>query len=320
MYTWVDGAAPGFQETLAAAIGEGRDEYRRNAVLPRRFRDNGELRYSLRSLEAHAPWIRNVYLVTNGQVPDWLDLANSRLRLVRHDELFERPDQLPTFNSMAIESVLHRLPGISRLFLYFNDDVFLGRPLREMDLMTRNRVPRSFVVRYHSIAADSKTGSGRPVQLALSAEILTRRFGARRWRETPHTPVLFDLNILRELAETTPEFGETAAHQIRQQGDVSARFLHVHALAQRRSRVPWAWLPGMLDRRYTTVWPRQARLLMVGEEGGLPAKLRALERRPPRFFCINDDMGDDSTEFEPVRAMLGRLFPAPSSFERRERA
>jgi hypothetical protein len=31
-----------------------------------RFRDNDELRFSLRSLERRAPWIRNVFIVTNG--------------------------------------------------------------------------------------------------------------------------------------------------------------------------------------------------------------------------------------------------------------
>jgi hypothetical protein len=33
-----------------------------------RYRDNDELRYSLRSLEKYAPWIRRVFIVTNGQV------------------------------------------------------------------------------------------------------------------------------------------------------------------------------------------------------------------------------------------------------------
>ena len=41
-----------------------------------RFADNDELRYSLRSLEKHAPWVRNVHIVTNGQVPSWLDVSN----------------------------------------------------------------------------------------------------------------------------------------------------------------------------------------------------------------------------------------------------
>ena len=39
-----------------------------------RYRDNNELRYSLRSLAKFAPWIRHVYIVTNGQIPYWLDL------------------------------------------------------------------------------------------------------------------------------------------------------------------------------------------------------------------------------------------------------
>ena len=43
-----------------------------------------ELRYSLRSLEMFAPWIRHVYIVTNGQIPYWLNLDNPRLTLITH--------------------------------------------------------------------------------------------------------------------------------------------------------------------------------------------------------------------------------------------
>lgn len=39
-----------------------------DASAANRFKDQEELRYSLRSLEKYAPWIRHVYLVTNGQV------------------------------------------------------------------------------------------------------------------------------------------------------------------------------------------------------------------------------------------------------------
>jgi UDP-N-acetylglucosamine-lysosomal-enzyme len=30
----------------------------------------------------HAPWVRNIYVVTNGQVPTWLDLSNPRITVV----------------------------------------------------------------------------------------------------------------------------------------------------------------------------------------------------------------------------------------------
>lgn len=38
-----------------------------------RFEDNEELRYSLRSVEKFMPWVRHIYIVTNGQVRSNLD-------------------------------------------------------------------------------------------------------------------------------------------------------------------------------------------------------------------------------------------------------
>ena len=54
--------------------------------------------------------------------------------MVPHSEIF-RPDlkrkgALPTFNSCAIESQLHRIPGLAECYLYLNDDFFLLRPLQ----------------------------------------------------------------------------------------------------------------------------------------------------------------------------------------------
>jgi UDP-N-acetylglucosamine-lysosomal-enzyme len=46
--------------------------------------DNEELRYSLRSIEKYAPWVRHIYLVTNGQVPYWLNMTNPKITVVTH--------------------------------------------------------------------------------------------------------------------------------------------------------------------------------------------------------------------------------------------
>lgn len=94
-----------------------------------RFSDNEELRYSLRSLEEFAPWIRHVYLVTNGQIPSWLNTQSPRITIVPHQQIFPNSSHLPTFSSPAIEANIHRIPGLSTKFLYFNDDVFLGKPV-----------------------------------------------------------------------------------------------------------------------------------------------------------------------------------------------
>lgn len=106
---------------------------------PNRFQDNNELKYSLRSVQMFAPWIRNVFIVTNGQVPSWLNTSHPRLRLINHSDIFEDKSHLPTFSSNAIESHLHQIQGLSQKFLYFNDDVFLGRPIYLDDFYSASR-------------------------------------------------------------------------------------------------------------------------------------------------------------------------------------
>jgi hypothetical protein len=85
--------------------------------------DHLELLYSLRSLERHAPWVRRVHVVVrDGQCPPWLDA--SRVRVIPHSSILPK-NCLPTFNSLAIESALHHIPGLSERYLYFNDDMIL---------------------------------------------------------------------------------------------------------------------------------------------------------------------------------------------------
>lgn len=72
--------------------------------------DNGELRYSLRSIEAFAPWVRNIYIVTNGQVPSWLNIKHPRLFIIKHEDIFDNKTHLPTFrcvSSYAVQGLKH---------------------------------------------------------------------------------------------------------------------------------------------------------------------------------------------------------------------
>jgi len=102
-----------------------------------RYRDSSELRYSLRSLVQNAPWIRHIYIVTDNQIPNWLNLDTSRLSIISHSDIFANISHLPVFSSPAIEANIHRIPGLSRRFIYFNDDVFLGQPVLPEDFVSR---------------------------------------------------------------------------------------------------------------------------------------------------------------------------------------
>lgn len=122
----VDGENPNENDAVSEddAIGENR------------FRDNNELKYSLRSIEKYAPWIRHIYVVTDNQIPSWLNLDNRKLTLVTHEDIFRNKSVLPTFSSPSIEANLHRIPGLSKKFIYLNDDVMFGAPVYPEDFFT----------------------------------------------------------------------------------------------------------------------------------------------------------------------------------------
>lgn len=136
VYTWVNGSDPNFTKSILEYL-KINSTYAQD-YSHQRFDDKYELKFSLRSLERYAPWIRHVYIVTNGQIPYWLNLDYDKVTLVSHDEIFTDSFDLPTFSSPAIESHLHRIPGLSNRFIYFNDDVFLGKPMYLEDFLSQS--------------------------------------------------------------------------------------------------------------------------------------------------------------------------------------
>ncbi len=96
-------------------------------------------------MERFAPWVRNIYVVTNGQIPYWLDLSHPRLKVITHEMIFSNRTHLPTFSSPAIETHLHRIPGLSKKFLYLNDDVLFGSEVFPDDFFTSGKGQKVFL-------------------------------------------------------------------------------------------------------------------------------------------------------------------------------
>ena len=137
------GKSPTFKE---ASFVWDLTDYRHNEdISASRFEDNDELRYSLRSVEKHAPWVRHIFIVTNGQIPSWLNLDNGRVTVVSHADIFVNKSHLPTFSSPAIESHLHRIPGISDWFIYMNDDVLFGRDVWPDDFVSASGAQKVYL-------------------------------------------------------------------------------------------------------------------------------------------------------------------------------
>ena len=100
-----------------------------------------ELKYALRSVHMFAPWIRRIFIATDSPAPAWL-ATHPKVTLVRSHEHFADPTVLPTHNSMAVESQLHHIEGLSEHFLYSNDDMFFARPLSPELFFTAGGITR----------------------------------------------------------------------------------------------------------------------------------------------------------------------------------
>lgn len=161
VYTWVNGTDPRWKAEkeywhkhwIASLTGQPLPQKPEDtkhvkgsdtANADNRFRDNEELRYSLRSLEKYAPWIRHIYVVTDGQIPSWLNIESPKINIVKHSEIFANKSHLPVFSSPAIEWSLDNIPGLSDSFLYFNDDVFLGSHVHPEDFVSQTGVQKAY--------------------------------------------------------------------------------------------------------------------------------------------------------------------------------
>lgn len=115
-----------------------------NATNPHRWICNDEILYCLQSIENYAPWVRTIWIVVDDETPDLTSLSDAlrvKVKFVFHHEIFDGFDAvLPTFNSLAIETMLWRISGLSERFMYFNDDVFLTAPLSQEDVF-RDQCP-----------------------------------------------------------------------------------------------------------------------------------------------------------------------------------
>jgi len=313
VYTWVDGADPNFQSQFETSLKAVSSSPSQAAVSSQRFRDNEERKYSLRSLEAFAPWFRKVHIVTNQPTPRWLDLTNEKVSVVAHDVIFSNKSDLPTFNSNAIESHLHRIPTLSKNFLYFNDDVFLGRAASLDDFMTAKG---QYVFLQH-IPLHSNLDEG-PIHdraYAYTQSLIDELWGVRRPRLLPaHAPQLYDRDILACLENLLPkEYRETSRHRFRSENDLVLRVLYSYYLLEcpeQRNRHKAKRL-GFPNYRLVLMDDNSRRMLRAFW------KIRLLK---PKFFCINDELGDTSREHKTVvylRRFLRSYFPRPSSFELR---
>jgi hypothetical protein len=144
---WVDGNDPYLAEKRASYLEPSSVFNIKSGAHSTRFASNNEIRYCVLSVLKFAPFVRNIFIITDDQDPDLNDIIKAQyperlnsIRIVDHKEIFEGfEDSLPTFNSISIGNMIWRIKGLSENFVYFNDDTFLVREIEPEDWFIQNK-------------------------------------------------------------------------------------------------------------------------------------------------------------------------------------
>lgn len=308
VYTWVDGAWPGYAEELQTYADRPID------LNPNRYRDNLDLlKYSIRSLFRYAPWHRHVYLVTaRPQVPEWLDVEANGVTVVHHDEFYD-PGHLPTFSSFSLLCNLAKIRGVSDRFLYMEDDRLLGRDVALSDLATADgglKLYAKFERTDDARGWQSDRLSPWESALAYSNHLLDERYGPSPRMTIKHAPVLFDREEWAAFeSRFEKEVAYTSASRFRSKFNIAAEHMYPYSLLHegRAERVG-------IGRSF-----RDTSYLGLGNsEVVCRMGLAHLALRRPMFFCLNDNFGDtpNSRVVGRVREWLEARYPDPSPLER----
>jgi hypothetical protein len=305
VFSWVDGSDPEFQARRAAqmsqvVVGEGDDA-------EARIRQIDELKFALRSVNMFAPWIRRIFIATDSVPPPWL-ADHPMITIVPAEEHFSDRAALPTYNSHAVESQLHHIPGLSEHFLYSNDDMFFGRPLKATMFFSPGGVTRFIEAKTRiGLGVNDPTRSGFENAARVNRQLLFERFGQVITRHLEHTAVPLRKSVLIEMEREFPEeFARTQASAFRSGTDISVTnsFYHYYALMTGR-----AVQQEKAKVRYVNTTTREGL--------GLLPELR--KRRGYDFFCLNDSSFPEvsaAERAETVVNFLERYFPIPAPWEK----
>lgn len=330
VYPWLDGSDPLLPQKLATAMAGREGTLHHNGIGPFRFRGGGDLKYSLRSILKFAPFIRNIYLVTDGHRPKWLR-DHPRVRIVDHKDIFDTaiaPER--TFSSNAISCHIHRIPGLSEAFLFANDDFFFVAPTSSADFVFPSGGLR---IDFNEGLMLARGFNADPYFASClnSARLARKRFG---WSFFPRfkSSLRFPMDLVRgryapynypshqikvvskaiasEIESMFPdEYNQTAGGVFREPRDISIETLWAYVSVRTGRGVPNFFEEG---RDFVFVTSN------MGTEEILEktAVVEGSGEGRPKLMCLNDGPCDNVSKWIVlVQDLLERLYPIAAPWE-----
>lgn len=292
VYTWVNGDDPDYLQVYNQYAEKPKD------ANPERVRDVYQtLKYSLRSVEKFAPWIRTIYIVTvRPQAPDWLDINHPKVKVVHHDEIIDE-EFLPTFNYNTIESYLHKIPGLSEYYVYSCDDFLFGNDVHLSDFIdSKNRMTI-----FNTIIGEN-----------FKFRIYERKNDIFSMGKIEHNPIFYKKSFVAQMQEINQEnFHKTRASKFRRDDNITMqKVFRQYMLWHRRKRSKPIWFTDLLKIH---TFHKITNDLLYQEK-----MIKKLLMKQPKFYCLNDDQREypDPKVVKFIQTFLERTYPVKSAFEK----
>ena len=312
VYCWVDGNDEKWQLKKNQYLSELKEEQSNNKC---RFINNNELKYSLRSVEKYAPWINHIYIITDNQIPEWLNTDHPKISVIDHTDIMPS-EALPTFNSLAIETCMHKIPDLSEYFLYGNDDFFFSDYVKPNFFYSKEGKP---YCRFR------KPIEGEPItqymnMLNNAVNILEEKGYKFPLYISHHN---FDAYKKSIIEECDKEFGEalkrTTMAKFRNSNNILRTIYDYYAMATGKGTF-------IKIQKYSKLLPWYKKFLFklikhyqkdsVVIFWNYPNIHKKIEKYRPKLLCVND--GEETKEEDRIiiEQFLESFFPEKSSFEK----
>ena len=296
-----------------------------------RYRDNGELRYSMRSF-ARVDGVRYMHTVAKGEPPVWLDVAHPRIFWWNETKLLlelraERDIDGPfaVFNSEPVKLVLARLPNLAERFLLVDDDFFL---IPRLDAMVRRGLSTRLFFDKDGVPLQPK-----PCRFAHRPIPLLRSAYANAVRAEPRSTLERLLNSQQARTVRRVDRLPDWCNAMLQAGSARPVDVIVVRADCHLYPIPAASCAASRHRPNGTLPPP------IESEDGFPSTSYWLNAKPPAkisrtvasaffdsvqtfrpvFLCVNDDWPDDDAErieaIQPFYEFLASTYPGREGWE-----
>ena len=329
VYLWVDSKDKSWraEKDKWYEIINGEKPIYDGAAGDERFRDNGELLYSFRSVAECAPWVNHIYIITGfNQAPKWLDTKHPKITIIPHEQIIPK-DALPTFNATAIEMCIPNIPDLSERFIIMNDDTFFNKkvsPSFFFDASGRARFRYSKNAYDPSVSFEKwkATLDGYTQTLALSAKYIDEMFGLKMYNMRPShgiDPYIKSSWIdCKNRPELKKQINEQIKNKFRTNNEIQRWLMNMYDYATGRAVFEHARAAKYGRHKisnfiYNAIHFCSTRKSNVVCTNAMMAN-SAIKRAPT--FCINDGPENDTYILKGNREFLQKRFPKKCEFEK----